>query len=224
MKNAIDYRCSAWSLGDALAGDDALARLEARPVAPENRAALAAGHFAIDPRAERKTGDALVVAGFRYLGTLIESASYVRRRLDVFVDPDATTYVTVRRVRSLIGLSRYYVLTSFDDGTSIETVALEKPLYASEGPLTVRAGRGDDLAGDVARHLDAVRERARGGPRVVRVRDLDTVLRLSKHFVGHVLPTWLAARIARTRATERQLAGIAGVVLAIAAMVVSSHF
>ena len=217
---AFDYRSSAWSLRDALAADDALDRLEARPIAAENRAAIAAARFAIDARAKRRTGDALVARGFRHLGTKRESASYKPASvLDVFVDRDETTYVTIRRRPTLLPLSKHYVLTYFDDGSCIETVARADPLYRSDGPLTVRAGCGD-LIGDVERHLAAVRERARTGARIVRVRDLGMVLRLARYFVTHVCSTYVAACIADCRRSERQLAGIALALATIAAIVI----
>jgi len=217
---AFDYRSSAWSLRDALAPDDALDRLEARPIAAENRAAIAAARFAIDARAKRRTGDALVARGFRHLGTKRESASYKPASLlDVFVDPDETTYVTIRRRPTLLPLSKHYVLTYFDDGSCVETVERAEPLYGSAGPLTMRGGSGD-LVEDVERHLAVVRERARAGARIVRVRDLATVLRLARYYVTHVCSAYVAACIADTRRSERQLAGIALAVATIAAIII----
>ncbi|MGH7330473.1 MAG: hypothetical protein ACREJX_19160, partial [Polyangiaceae bacterium] len=164
---------------DALASDAALARLEARPIAPENRAALAVATFEIDPRAKRRAGQELVDAGFRYVGTRIASASYMRHRADLFVDADETTYVAVRRRRSLLALSHHYFCTFFEDGSCIETVSRVDPLYRSDGPLLVRAGTGS-LACDLEGHFTAVRERARSGIRVLPVRGGESTVRLAR--------------------------------------------
>ncbi|MGH7282495.1 MAG: hypothetical protein ACRELY_13295 [Polyangiaceae bacterium] len=215
METAIDYRSSAWRLRDALASDAALARLEARPIAPENRAALAVATFEIDRRAKRRAGQELVDAGFRYVGTKIESASYVMRdRTDVFVDADETTYVAVRRRRSLLPSSLHYLYTFFEDGSCIQTVGRIDPLYRSDGPLLVRAGTGS-LACDLEGHFTAVRERARSGIRVLAVRGGDGTVRLARFELSHVFAPGLAMIVARARETERDLAAIALTIIAL---------
>lgn len=207
MSDPVDYRISAWSLRDALADDDRLAELEARPTGKENRAALDAARFTHDPHAKRATGQALVDAGFRYLGTKSESASYRRASVnDVFVDPDETTYVVLRRRRTLLPLSAYYILTYFADGTCLETVARTTPIIPSEGVHVVRPGHANDVLRDVEEHLAAVRERAEAGARILPVRDLDTVDRLAKYFYAQIASPRVASSIANARNNERKLA------------------
>lgn len=204
MSVAVDYRSSAWSLRDAHATEAAMAALEAKSIAKENAAALAAARFAIDPKATRTAGDPLLGEGFRYLGTYGESASYFRMSpCDVFVDPDETTHVTYRRTPSGLRLSRYYVITLFDDGTCLETVARTKPIVGSSGALTVRAGSGDGVIADVRAHMEEVRRRVIAGHKVVPRRSLADVLRVSRYFVSHVISPEVASNVAATRHNER---------------------
>ncbi|CAN5703268.1 hypothetical protein BH09MYX1_BH09MYX1_16590 [soil metagenome] len=211
MEKAVDsYRSSAWTLRDAHAPEGRMAELEARPMRSENEAAAVAARYVTTPASEteRKVGSELLELErpFRYLGTKGESAGYGGFRLtDIFVDADETTYVSVRRQRSPIGLSRYYVLTLFDDGSCLETVARKKPIIRSSGPLTMRAGTGD-LRADVASHLAVVRERAATGLKIIPIKQLDDVLRQSRHVVTHVTEPSVASGIAQTRANERALA------------------
>jgi hypothetical protein len=215
---AIDYRMSDWSLRAAHAPDDALARLEARPVGAEQRAALAASRFAIDPAAARRTGDDLVARGFRHLGSKGESAGYrPMNMLDVFIDPDETTYITYRARRSWRGLSRYYILTYFDDGSCIETTARSSPLLTTSEHHIVRPGHDDDIILDVTLHLDAVRAHVARGVRILPVRDLDTVKRLAAYIYGHVVSAEIASGVARTRERERSIALVFVAILAMLA-------
>lgn len=221
MTAAVDYRSSAWSLRDALA-EGSLAKLVATPVRERNAAALAAARFTIDASATRRVGEellALEAPSFRYLGTKGESASYGPiQPNDVFVDEDATTYVVVRRKRSFIGLSRYYILTYFADGTCLETVSRPKPILESGTRLIARGGT-EDLVDDVKSHLAAVRKRALDGKTIVPVRTLDDVLALARYFVSHVCDESVAAAVAETRSNELRivsfLVGAAAVISAI---------
>lgn len=205
MNEPTSCRTSAWSLRDAHAPPETLERLESVPTTPENRAAIAAARFATRPDATRRTGDRLVADGFRYLGTKGESASYrPLQHLDTFVDPDETTYVLVRRKPWRTGLSRWYVVTQFDDGTCLETFERVRPVVGSHERLTVRGGCGS-LVGDVRAHLREVERRAREGAKIVPVRSLDDVLRVARYHISHVTEPRVAANIASIRRTERGL-------------------
>lgn len=205
---ALDYRTSSWSLREALASDDALARLEARPVKPTGQDALAALRIVVDSTTPRRTGDELLARGCRHLGAKHESAGFrPKPSLDVFVDADETTYITIRSKPSLMGLSRYYILTYFDDGTCIETVARHNPLTPSSERHICRGGHDDDVVLDLSEHLEFVREHVRErGVRIVPVRDLDTVNRLAKYFYGHVASAEIASNVAAMKQREISIA------------------
>ena len=197
----MDYRDPTWSLSHALADDDVLQTLAKRPMQEENARALASASSKLDTSASRKSGDELVAAGFSYLGTRTALPSLLPTVVDVFIDRDSSTYVTIRRRRTLMPLSRFYIMTHFDDGTCLETVARENPIVPSGGGLTERGGH-DDLARDVADHFDAVRERVGKGARILPVRDLQGVDALSRFFISHVITRELANTIANRRRTQ----------------------
>ena len=211
-------RQSVWTLSDALADNQALVKLEARPMRALNARAHAMFRVALDAAAKRKVGRELLAAGFRRLGTSFEHTTEWRglRPYETFVDADHTTYAIVRRhvsLRSLIfGLSRYFIVTTLADGTYIETVSRRQPVFASEGRYVVRAGH-DDLARDVAEHMAYVRERVMREGKIIPVRTLADVARLKRLYVGHVISESTADAIIHARDNEREMSKAVAFVL-----------
>lgn len=130
--------------------------------------------------------------GFRYVGKKREGLTPIGIETDVWISPDESTYLLGRQAQTLDPgvriISRYYLLSYFDDGTCIETVGLERTLFESSAELRVRAGH-DKLPIDWERHRDAVRLHCKKeGCCVIRVTDHARVLELTRLYFRHILP------------------------------------
>jgi hypothetical protein len=189
-------------MNDAHAADSVLARLEAERMHPHNTRALAIFDVTNDANAKRTTGDGLLDAGFRYLGTSMEHPKGGTGDLcDAFIDADDTTYVVVRRSRTVLPLSRYYIVTTFDDSTCVESVSQKNPTQPTEPRLTMRGGT-NDVVRDAKDHLAFVRERVARGAKVIPLRNLDDIARIKRFYISHVISPQQATMIANVSSTK----------------------
>lgn len=128
-------------------------------------------------------------AGFRYAGRYTFSGLVGRPPRERWVHPSGLASLSMRRDDGgplEKTMSRYYISSTFDDGSAIVTWSKASPLIGSERAIQ-RAGT-ENIAADYAAHIEAVRARAdEKNLRVLRIDDLDTALRAS---------TWYDSRLA----------------------------
>lgn len=205
------------SLRELLAPDDTLAGFETSQVEPENawlmqsfEVTVEAPREGLSPRGD----ESLCAKGWRWVGTKAERVTLMPGgACDVWIDPDETTYALVRRRKPILPLSPYYLMTYFDDGTCVETVALPTSPMRSEGNVVIVHGT-NHLVADAAAHLDAVERRALlRGARVLPVRALRDVARLSAHYYRHVLSPRVAANTVNAWRSEMVVLCVAGATL-----------
>ncbi len=120
-------------------------------------------------------------AGFVYAGVYTFAGLVGRPTRERWIHPSGLASLSMRSAGGgpvERTMSRYYISSTFDDGSAIVTWSKAPPL-SDTSRAQQRAGK-EHIANDYAAHIDAVRAHAEERQlRVLRIDDLDTALRAS---------------------------------------------
>ncbi len=111
---------------------------------------------------------------------------------------------------------RYFIATYFTDGGVVLTWSKSAPNTASAPPRLISRSGTEDLAADLASHLDVVRAEIAKGRRFVRVEDAQTAARLARHYYRQIV----ALSSAQAMLAPVYLAAVVGVAVAAALLFV----
>lgn len=205
-------------MGDLVASTDArdaLTKLEKEPVSLVHKLSLMGCAYRPIPDNGERIGSTEVLAvadtlGFKRLGIydMVGILPLVMRpKRERYVDPTGVVVMSMRKGTPTgpfeAQMSRYFLVTYFDDGSVITTWGKERPPVAPGKRLVERGGTGE-LDFDYKAHLAAVGEHAKDGRKALAVADLATSLAL-----GH----WYDTRLRPESALSMQVSRIILLVL-----------
>jgi hypothetical protein len=132
--------------------------------------------------------------GFRFLGRydMMGILPFILRpKRERYVDSLGIVALSARRGTSRgpaeAAMSKYFLVTYFDDGSCVTTWAKSSPPVQSAERMTERGGTGD-LDFDYKSHLEAVTAQTSKGKKALLVPDLETSLALGHYYDTYLRP------------------------------------